>query len=214
MSALEEGTREQLGHWRSTLRSGAQRVGWKIGFNVPAVREKLGLERPAIGHITSATLVGATGTHSLAGARNPLVEPEIAVEAGPGGQIAGLAPAIEVIDMPALPSDPSEVHGVVAHNIFHRAAALGRSRPGGEQDGIEAVLTVDGEVAGAADVSDYDLAGMLAVVRESLEAVGERLETGDRVIAGTLTPPVPVKAGSRVALEAGPLGRVEIEFTH
>ena len=214
MSALEEGTREQLGHWRSALRSGATRVGWKIGFNVPAVREKLGLERPAIGHITSATLVGATGTHSLAGARNPLVEPEIAVEAGPDGSIAGLAPAIEVIDMPALPQDPSEVHDVVAHNIFHRAAALGRSKPGATQDGIEAVLTVDGEEAGKADVTEYDLAGMLAVARDSLEAVGEQLETGDRLIAGTLTAPVPVKPGSRVALDAGALGKVEIEFTH
>ena len=79
-----EATRRQLAHWRAALDSGAQRVGWKIGFNAPAIQEHLGLEHSAVGHITTATLVGATGTHSLAGAQNPLAEPEVAIHVGPG----------------------------------------------------------------------------------------------------------------------------------
>jgi 2-keto-4-pentenoate hydratase len=209
---IEEATLRQLGHWRSALGSGALRVGWKIGFNVPAVREKLGLDGPALGHLTSATLIGPEATHSLAGAGNPLVEPEIAVEVGPEGSIASVAAAIEVVDMTALPV-PATVADAVAGNIFHRAFALGRPRPRDALEGAEAVLRVNGEERARADAGGYDLEGMLAAAAEILDAAGESLEPGDRLIAGTLTAPAPVGAGDRVAVEIGALESVEVEFT-
>jgi 2-keto-4-pentenoate hydratase len=209
---IEEATLQQLGHWRAALGSGALRVGWKIGFNVPAVREKLGLDRPALGHLTSATLIGPEATHSLAGAANPLVEPEIAVEVGADGSIASVAAAIEVVDMAALP-DPTTVGEAVANNIFHRAFALGRARPRDALAGAEALLSVNGEERGRADAGGYDLEGMLAAAAEILDSAGESLEPGDRLIAGTLTAPAPVGAGDRVTVEIGPLGSVEVEFT-
>ncbi|MEJ7714822.1 MAG: hypothetical protein WKF40_03555 [Thermoleophilaceae bacterium] len=100
---LQDAYQQQLSHWRASLSSGAHRIGWKIGFNPPAVQEKLGLAEPVVGHLTSATLLGADGSHSLAGAENALAEPEIAIEIGPDHSIAGLAPAIEIVDMPAPP---------------------------------------------------------------------------------------------------------------
>lgn len=208
---LVEATRRQLAHWRSALDSGAHRVGWKIGFNAPAIQEHLGLEHSALGHLTTATLVGADGTHSLAGAQNPLAEPEVAIHVGPDHSIAGLSPALEVIDMDAIPGGPEEVPEVIEHNIFHRAVAIG---PGREGDPGDASFSIDGAEADRADSSEVDLDATVALVAAILEAAGERLEAGDRIIAGTLTPPQPVRAGGSASLDLGDLGSIDIGFTH
>ena len=38
--------RVQLEDWRKKLATGAERVGWKIGLNIPEVQERLGLREP------------------------------------------------------------------------------------------------------------------------------------------------------------------------
>jgi len=207
---LDEAYQQQLGHWRATLHSGAARVGWKIGLNVPAVQEKLGIDRSVIGHLTTATLVGADGAHSLAGAEKPMAEPEIAIEVGPDGTIAGLAPAIEVADIDRPLEDVGEI---VATNIFHRAVTIGPSVPFPSAEGIEAVLTVNGEQVGSGDAGATDLEAIVTLVDETLRGAGESLQAGDRIIAGSLTAPAPVKPGDQVAVELGLLGRLEVSFT-
>lgn len=206
---LEEAYQQQLHHWRATLDSGAMRVGWKIGLNVPAVQEKLGLERSVVGHLTTATLVGADGSHSLAGADNPKVEPEIAIVMGPDGQIASLAPALEVVDLDPSQDDAGEI---VAHNIFHRAVAIGSSGDATSAEGVEAALIVNGETAESADAGAFDLPAIVALVDETLRAAGESLDAGDRIIAGSLTTPADVSHGDRAAVDLGPIGRLEIAF--
>ena len=209
---LVEATRRQLAHWRSDLSSGAHRVGWKIGFNAPAIQEQLGLDHSLVGHLTTATLVGADGAHSLTGAQNPLAEPEIAIHVGPDQSIVGLGPAIEVIDMDSVPAGPDEVAGVVEHNIFHRAVAIGSSTGDGPPG--DATFSIDDEVAASADAATVDLAATVGLVAQILESAGERLEAGDRIIAGTLTPPQPVRPGGSAALDLGHLGSIEVGFTH
>lgn len=211
---LEEAYQQQLTHWRATLSSGAHRIGWKIGFNPPAVQEKLGLTEPVVGHLTSGTLLGADGSHSLAGAANPLAEPEIAIEIGRDHSIAGLAPAIEIVDIPALPERPEEVGDVVAANVFHRAVAIGSSRQMDSADGIEANLSVNGQVARTANAGSADLLGMVELVARVLEEAGERLEAGDRIIAGALAPPPEVGPGDNLALDLGAIGAIEVSLTH
>lgn len=211
---LEEAYQQQLSHWRASLSSGAHRIGWKIGFNPPAVQEKLGLSEPVIGHLTSATLLGADGSHSLAGAENPLAEPEIAIEIGREHSIAGLAPAIEIVDIPALPEDPDGVAHVVALNVFHRAVAIGPSRQVDSVEGIEANLSVNGQVARTAGAASADLLGTVELVARVLEEAGERLEAGDRIIAGALAPPPDVGPGDELALSLGEIGAIEVSLTH
>lgn len=207
---LDEAYQQQLGHWRAGLHSGAERVGWKIGLNVPAVQEKLGIDRSVVGHLTTATLLGADGAHSLTGAQKPMAEPEIAIEVGLDGTIGGLAPAIEVAD---IDSPLEDVGHIVATNIFHRAVAIGASEQLSSADGIEAVLTVNGKQVGSADAGTTDLQAIVTLVDETLRAAGESLQTGDRIIAGSLTPPAPIQAGDRVAVDLGPIGRLEVDFT-
>jgi 2-keto-4-pentenoate hydratase len=211
---LEEAYQQQLSHWRAALSSGAHRIGWKIGLNPPQVQEKLGLDDPVIGHLTSATLVGADGSHSLAGAEAPKAEPEIAIEVGPDNSIAGLAPAIEIVDIPALPGGPDEVGDVVASNIFHRAVAIGSSQDLQHPDGIEANLALDGQVARTADASGIDLQAIVDLTARVLEEAGESLEAGDRIIAGALAPPPDIHPGGHLSLDLGAIGSIEVSLTH
>ena len=211
---LDEAYQQQLTHWRKTLSSGAHRIGWKVGLNPPDVQEKLGLDDPVIGHLTSATLVGADGSHSLAGAEAPKAEPEIAIEIGADHSIVGLAPAIEIVDIAAPPSGPDEVGDVVALNIFHRAVAIGSSQDVQTTDGIEANLAIDGQVARTADASGVDLNAIVELTARVLEEAGERLEAGDRIIAGALAPPPDITPGGPLSLDLGAIGCIEIDLTH
>jgi 2-oxo-hept-3-ene-1,7-dioate hydratase len=217
---VEAGLRRQLEDWRRLLGEGAGRLGWKIGFNDPKMQDKLGLSGPVIGFLTSATVIEAGGSHSLAGAGRPLVEPEVAIElrrdVGPGAEvdealaaIQSLGSAIEIIDMPAPPEDVEEA---LAGNVFHRGVALGPYRQDAAVGGVVATVTVSGEQRESAP-AEVDLADTIRLVADLLGACGERLTGGDRIIAGTLTRPVPVSAGDRVEADLGPLGRVELAFT-
>jgi 2-keto-4-pentenoate hydratase len=207
---LDEAYQQQLGHWRATLHSGAGRIGWKIGLNVPTVQEKLGIDRSVVGHLTTATLLGADGAHSLAGAEKPMAEPEIAIEVGADGTIAGLAPAIEVADIDRPLEDVGQI---VAANIFHRAVAIGPSADLGSAEGIEAVLRINGEQVARADAGSTNLAATIALVDETLRDAGESLQAGDRIIAGSLTPPAPIGPGDRAEVDLGPVGRLEVSFS-
>ena len=210
---LVEATRRQLAHWRAALSSGAERVGWKIGFNAPAVQESLGLPHSVVGHLTTATLVGADGAHSLAGAKNPLAEPEVAILVGPDHSIAGLSAAIEVIDMDAIPGGPDEVPGVIEHNIFHRAVAIGPAR---EQPGARRGDLLHRRRGGrhAPTPPRWTCPPRWRSWRRSSRRRASSLEAGDRIIAGTLTPPQPVRPGGTAALDLGALGNIDIGFTH
>ena len=207
---LDEAYQQQLGHWRATLHSGAGRIGWKIGLNVPAVQDKLGIDRSVIGHLTTATLLGADGAHSLVGAQKPMAEPEIAIQVGPDGTIAGLAPAIEVADIDRSLDDVGQI---VAANVFHRAVAIGPSVQLSSAEGIEALLTVNGEQVGSADADATDLGAIITLVDDTLRAAGESLQAGDRIIAGSLTQPAPVEPGDTATVDLGPIGRLEVSFT-
>jgi 2-keto-4-pentenoate hydratase len=208
---VEAGMRRQLQDWRSKLESGATRVGWKIGLNPPAMLERLGLERPVAGHLTSATRLDSGATHSLAGGRNVVVEPEIAVEVGPDDTIAALAPALEVVDVDRPPDD---VEDVVATNVFHRAVSIGPPAQGALQGG-EATVTRNGEVEERLDPGQAagNLTSAVATIASTLEACGERLEPGDWIITGVLAGPFPAAPGDTLALDLGPIGSVELSFT-
>jgi 2-keto-4-pentenoate hydratase len=213
------GLNRQLERWREQLDSGADRLGWKIGLNSPEVQDRLGLREPVIGFLTDATALDPGASHSLAGAANPLVEPEVAIElrrdVEPGapvdavlGAIESLAPAIEVVDIPAPPDDIEEV---LAGNVFHRAVAIAPSRQDAAVAGIRASVSIDGHQREAEPVRT-DLAETIGLVADLLGAAGERLSAGDRIIAGALTRPVAVAPGNRVEADLGPLGRVELRF--
>ena len=183
-------------------------MGWKIGLNIPEVQERLGLSEPVIGHLTSETRLEPGGSYSAAGAEALRLEPEVAIEVGPDESIAGVAPAIELVDVGR---PPGGFEGIVAENVFHRAFAIGESTSPVPAEKPVATVTVNGDERESADAAD-DLGEVVRLVGRLLGAAGERLEVGDRIIAGSVTPQVEVEPGDQVAVELSGLGRVEVRI--
>ncbi len=199
----------QLDLWHSALAAGAERIGWKIGFTTPASQQEAGIESPVIGFLTSATSVRYGSHLSLEGVTRAMVEPEVAIEVGELGDAVALAAAIEVVDVNAPFSD---IEAVVAANIFHRAVLLGDFRPGYLPPRHVTVL-VDGQDRERADVNDFDAEEVIAFVSRELAEVGETVKPGDKIIAGSLTPPVEISPGDRVGVSLDNLGMVQLFFT-
>ena len=200
----------QLVRRREILAQGAEPIGWKIGFNIPAIQEKLGIDKPLAGFLTSDGLLDSGATWSIGDAGEVVVESEVAVEVGEDGRsIAALLPALELADPPDLDLDLEQI---LAGDIFNRAVAFG---PRVETDAPGAArILVNGEEQHAVSAEDAGakLEEMVAVVAERLEPTGERLRPGDRIITGVLAPPHPAKPGDRVRLELEALGAVELAF--
>jgi len=220
------GMQAQLARWRRRITGGAARVGWKIGFNSPAAQRQLGLDGTVVGHLTQATVLAPGTSHSLAGSHLVSAEPEVAIHlgrdvpAGAGGDaaraaIAALGAAIELVDIDG-PLD--DLEAILAANVFHRAAVLGpprTERAGGALAGVTARAFRNGEEVASVEAAAAagDLSAVVRHVADWLAAFGERLCAGDRIICGSLAPPIWVKPGDPVRVDLGPLGGVEIALT-
>jgi 2-keto-4-pentenoate hydratase len=210
------GLEAQLADWRAALDGGAERVGWKIGLNIPEAQNALGIEEAVIGYLTSATVIEPGGEYDATGDASLRAEPEVALEMGrdvaPDADadeateaVAGMSTALELVDVGR---PPSGIEAIVATNVFHRAVLLGPSRPAFSGEALDAVIEVDGERRESAQVPE-DFSDVVLLTARLLGEAGERLERGDRIIAGSLTPQVPLSPGNRVAVEIEALGRVE-----
>lgn len=216
---LARGLRAQMQRRRKVLAVGAAPVGWKIGFNLAAVQERLGLEAPVIGFLTSEGLLEPDATHPAGG----LAECEVAIHLGadvePGATreeaiaaVAALGPAIEVADIPDLELG---IETILEGNVFHRAVAFGEPVPGATLAGVTARVLLDGEARGSCDAlaATGDPAAIVAHVAELAGVAGERLRAGERIIAGAMPPLLVPEPGQRVELDLGPLGSVALGFS-
>jgi 2-keto-4-pentenoate hydratase len=207
--SVERGTAAMLVRRREILAQGAEPIGWKIGFNISAAQEKLGIDLPLAGFLTTNGLLDDGDEVSLDGG-TVIVESEVAVELGDDARsIVALFPALEVADPPDLDQD---VETILAGNIFHRAVAFG-PRVETDAPGAGRVL-VNGEVEHemAPGETVAHLEAMVDAVAKRLAAADEDLAPGQRIITGVLAPPHLVHPGDRVRLELEALGGVELRF--
>ena len=75
---------------------------------------------------------------------------------------------------------------------------------------LGAICRVNGELLGSGTTSE-DFTAKLVAISRRLEAVGEGLRTGDRIITGSLTH-VPVRARDAVEISIVPLGSLAIRI--
>jgi 2-keto-4-pentenoate hydratase len=202
--------RDQVASRRRTLDAGARPLGWKVGFNIPEIQERLGIDRPVAGYLSTAGFVEAGGTWPIAGGERVAAEPEVAVEIAPdGGSIAALLPALEIVDPPDL---DLPLERILARNVFHRGVVFG-PRVEVEAPGAARVARNGEQLeAVAAERTAAPLEAMVEVIGSRVADAGERLQPGDRIITGAITPPLPVVPGERVRLELENLGSVELSF--
>jgi 2-keto-4-pentenoate hydratase len=207
--SIERGTTAMLVRRRELLAQGAEAIGWKVGFNISAAQQKLGIDAPLAGFLTTDGLFQDGDEVALDGNR-VVIESEVAVELGDDARsIVALLPALEVADSPDLDQD---VETILAGNIFHRAVAFGprveTAAPGAGR------ILVNGEVehSMAPGETGAHLDEMVEVVRRRLAAVDEDLLPGQRIITGILAPPHVAHPGDLVRLELDELGGVELQF--
>jgi 2-keto-4-pentenoate hydratase len=208
---IERGTRALLTRRRELLAQGAEPVGWKIGFNVRATQERLGIDAPLAGFLTSDGLLEDGGTWSIEDDGPVIVESEVALEVGSDGRsIAALLPALELADEPDL---DLEIEQILAGNIFHRAVAFG-PRVETQEPGAARIL-VNGEEQHTvpAERTGKRLAAMVEAVAARLADAGEELRAGDRIITGIIAPPHEASPGDTVRLELEAVGGVELRFS-
>jgi 2-keto-4-pentenoate hydratase len=219
---VKRGLSAQLEGWRERVDAGERRVGWKIGLNVPAVQEALGIDRPVIGCMTDGTLLEDGGEYRMADGKAVGVEAEIAIHmqrnvSGPVDEdeaamaVGGLGAAMEIVDID-LPFEDAE--RILAENVFHRGVLLGEPiEPPPVELGRAHVLR-DGTVEQGAETAAAlaDVPETVALVADYLSEHGEQLVVGDVIISGALAPILFVKAGDHVEVDLGPLGTLSVTF--
>jgi 2-keto-4-pentenoate hydratase len=204
---------EQMEHRREALARGARHVGWKLGMGD---RESIG-GRIAVGYLTSETVLDTNGRYRADRGAQLHADAEIAVEMGgdvdPAADataveqaIARYGAAVEIVDLAALAGEPDSV---VAADVFHRAVAFGELQPAPLAE-VEVELSVNGEMRAAARSLD-DLPDRIAKAARLLEAVGERLRAGDRVITGSVVQER-IRVSDAVVADFGRLGRVCVQI--
>jgi 2-keto-4-pentenoate hydratase len=205
--SVERGTAALLTRRREILAQGVEPIGWKVGFNVPEIQEKLGIDRPLAGFLTSdALLEDGSEWDDLP----VVVESEVAVELGPDGRsIAALLPALELADPPDLELG---LERILAGNIFHRAVAFGPRVETQEPGAGRIVVNGEEQHALSAERTAANLEAMVEAVAGRLADAGEELQPGDRIITGVLAPPHTAQPGDTVRLELEALGAVELRF--
>jgi 2-keto-4-pentenoate hydratase len=207
-ASVSRGMRAMLADRDAALAAGAVAVGWKIGFNTAAIQEHFGLTDAVVGYMTDAAVSADGATVSLAGWGAPAVEVEVAVRVGDDGAVAGLAPALELVDLDISFDD---IEPVLAGNICHRGVIFGDEVPGVDPWAMAATVTKAGDVV-AEGVLTEDPAATLLFVRSYLADHGATLEPGDRIIAGSVVAPVGVAPGDALDVSFGPLGRLSVRF--
>ena len=209
--SVERGTVALLTRRGQILAQAGEPIGWKIGFNVPEIQQKLGLDAPLAGFLTSDGLLEDGAEWSLSEDGEVVVESEVAVELGGDARsIVAVLPALELTDPPDLSQD---VETILAGNIFHRAVAFGPRAPGGAPGAAR--ILVNGEVQHSlsAEQTGANLTRMVEAVAARLEAADEELKPGERIITGVLAPPHAAQPGDTVRLELDEVGGVELRFT-
>jgi 2-keto-4-pentenoate hydratase len=190
------------------LAGGATGIGWKIGFDTPAIQAHFGLSDAVVGYLTDTRVVEPGATVSLAGWTAPAVEVELAARVDDDGGIAGLGPALELVDLDISFDD---IEPVLAANICHRGVVFGPEVPGADPLAMAATVTKDGAVVAEGKLTKGP-AATIAFVRSYLAAHGAALEAGQRIICGSVVPPVAVAPGDALDVSFGLFGRLRVTF--
>lgn len=207
--AVSQGMRALLARRDADLAAGARPVGWKIGFNTPAIQEHFGLAQPVVGYLTDAGVTPDGATVSVGDWAVPAVEVEVAIRVGPDLGVAALAPALELVDL-GVPFD--DIRVVLADNICQRGVVFGAEVPGVDPWAVVATVTKSDDTCITEGRLTEDPTATTEFVRSYLAAHGAELRDGDRIIAGSLVAPVAVAPGDSLHVTFGPLGVLRIAF--
>ncbi|MFF6886149.1 2-keto-4-pentenoate hydratase [Streptomyces sp. NPDC012421] len=203
------------------LARGERPTGVKLGFTSLAKMRQMGVADLIHGRLTDRMAVPDGGRLDISGLIHPRVEPEIAfllgAELTPGGDpaaaVAGVAPALEVIDsrydgfrfsLPEVIADNTSA-AAYATGPWTRPEALGGPRA---LANLGVVLELDGrpaETGSTAAILGDPLRALAAAAR-----LAGPLPAGTVILAGAATAAVPLPPGTHVRATVARLGAVRL----
>lgn len=215
---IRRGMAAQLAERRSRISAGDRPLGWKVGFGAPAAMNALGIDQPLVGYLMHSGMMESGAELSYAEFNKLAIEPEIAVFLGAGlddgsgkavikAAISGLGPAIEIADVTFPPNAGPEK--ILAGNVYQKGIVLGtvdERRAGASLNGLSATVRCNGaniEIPDDLELHTGPILDVVAVVADTLAAMGERLSAGQLIIVGSLVPPLFPDAGTNISLELG-----------
>lgn len=224
---VARGMEAQRALFDTRIAAGAQRIGWKVGFGAPAALAKMSLDAPLVGFLTDRAILQSGAMIALDAWKKPAAEPEIAVHLGADlgrdagraeveAAIAGIGPAIELADVDFPPND---VEAILAGNIYQRHVIFGRcdtTRAGGRLDGLVGRVIRDGVEIARTEDPEALTGELIAIVRhvaDTLAACDERLRAGQRIITGSIVPPLWVTPDEELVFVLDPVDTVSVRFS-
>jgi 2-keto-4-pentenoate hydratase len=130
------------------------------------------------------------------------------VRVGADGGVAGLGPALELVDLDISFDD---IEPVLAGNICHRGVVFGPEVADIDPWEMIATVTRAGEVVAEGRLVE-DPATTAAFVHSYLQAHGAALAADERIIAGSVVAPVSVTPGDMLDVSFGALGHLSVSF--
>jgi 2-keto-4-pentenoate hydratase len=206
-AGVDAGMRRLLASRSAAVDDGASAVGWKIGFNAPAVQEHFGLTGAVVGYLTDRTVIPVGQVIDVDRWAHPALEVELAIRVGPTGTVAGLGPAVELVDLD-LPFD--DIEPILAGNVFHRGVIFGPEVGDLALTDFEGVVKVDGRVVASGRLTEPP-AVTVEFVQAFLADHGAVLAPGDRIIAGSVVTPVSFGPGDHFDIGFGSWGSIRVD---
>ncbi|MEU3983503.1 fumarylacetoacetate hydrolase family protein [Streptomyces sp. NPDC026672] len=193
---------------------GRRRTGVKLGLTSRAKAAQMGVFDVIFGELTEDMETEDGGRLSAARFIHPRVEPEVAFLVR-GGEVTGVAPALEVIDS-RYRDFRFNLVDVVADNTSAAAYVIGPWRPAGTDVANRGVvLEIDGHVVETGSTAAVLGAPLRAVATTARLAadIGLALPDETVVLAGAATAAVPLTPGTTVEARISALGRVGFTYS-
>jgi 2-keto-4-pentenoate hydratase len=203
-------------------RSGARRVGWKVGLTSHAIQQQFRVHEPVFGCLLEDGKLGSGHVFRGAELIAPGFENELCIVVGrdlaPGATredvaaaVARVHPAFEIIEtrgdltrqLALALADNAQQKGFVLGPAVERAALP-------ELDRVTVAVSINGSEVASADGSavlghPYNSIVWLA---EKLAQFGEKVRAGDCIMSGSFTRQFPLSPGDRIEAAFAGIGTV------
>ena len=213
---------------------GDEVTGYKIGLTSRAMQQAMEIDTPDFGVLFESMRFVNGSTIKADDFLDPRIEAEFAfvmksslfgedlsVEAVLGATDY-VAPALELISARSYRVDPDSgytrnVFDTIADNAASAGYILGEQRIDPNEVDLRwsgALLYVDGtieETGLGAAVMDHPARGISWVCKRFAQ-YGIGLETGQTVLSGSFTRPVPISSGTQIRADYGPFGDISVAF--
>jgi 2-keto-4-pentenoate hydratase len=224
----EDAYRIQLHQVEAWKAAGRRVAGYKVGLTSLAMQRQLGVDQPDFGHLFADMILDGAAVEASEFI-SPRIEPEISFVLGkdlrgPGLSVADVIGAVDyaIASLEIIDSRVADwkigLADTIADNASSGALVLGTQpvRLDAADFGlVGCILTKNGEVV-ATGAGAAVLGHPLNAVRwlaNTLGALGQALEAGSVVMAGSITAAVPVAPGDTVTATFAHLGPVTARFT-